>query len=119
MALYGVVFLVCLALLPKIETRLEFQTACLFSLPAFPLLFDFEPSHGPAREALLSRTYFLVSNWARYEWVGVFAPLAICWLGSTSPLRRPSGVSPARYRHLGCSSRPREFCLHPHRTWKT
>ena len=44
-----------------------------------PLLLTFEAPSGPAREALLSRTYFFVFTWTWYEWVGVFAPLAILW----------------------------------------
>ncbi len=54
-----------------------------FSL--IPLLFDFHPSTGPAREALLSRTYFFVTNWAWYEWVGVVVPLALlAWAASAN-----------------------------------
>jgi hypothetical protein len=57
------------------------------SLAALPFLWDFEPAHGPAREALLSRTYFFVSNWSWYEWLGVAAPLALLWGCTRVPLR--------------------------------
>lgn len=80
MALYGVVFLGCLALFSAGEGPEEsLAPAWLFSFPVLPRLFDLDPARGPAREALRSRTYFLVTNWTWYEWVGVFAPLALCW----------------------------------------
>ena len=93
MAIYGVVFLACLSLFADGKAQPELTPAArLSSLAAFPLLFDLEPAHGPAREALLSRTYFLVSNWTWYEWLGVFAPLALCWWFSR---RNTAGTKPA------------------------
>ena len=72
---YGAVFIACLA-----AGRLWRPAApAPVSLAAVPTLFDFRPAAGPAREALLSRTYFFVYNWAWYEWAGVFAPLALLW----------------------------------------
>jgi hypothetical protein len=50
------------------------------------------PARGVYREVLFSRSYFFVSNWAWYEWIGVFAPLAI--LGWFS-LRPPRGSTSA------------------------
>jgi hypothetical protein len=44
-----------------------------------PLPWDLAPASGAAREALLSRTYFFVSNWTWYEWLGILAPLALLW----------------------------------------
>jgi hypothetical protein len=38
-----------------------------------------EPARGAARDALFSRTYFFVTNWTWYEWLGVAAPLALLW----------------------------------------
>lgn len=52
-----------------------------------PFGFNFRPAQGAAREALLSRTYFFVTNWAWYEWVGIFAPLALLWWLSRVALR--------------------------------
>ncbi len=46
---------------------------------ALPFVWNLEPAHGAAREALLSRTYFFVSNWTWYEWLGVACPLALLW----------------------------------------
>jgi hypothetical protein len=48
-------------------------------LSGVPFFFAFEPARGAAREALLSRTYFFVSNWTWYEWIGIFAPIALLW----------------------------------------
>jgi hypothetical protein len=79
MSVYGAVLLVCLAA-PAIGPRARFALA-------LPFLWDFHPATGPAREALLSRTYFFVTKWAWYEWVGVFAPLAILSWFSFRPLR--------------------------------
>jgi hypothetical protein len=41
--------------------------------------WNFDPARGPARDALLSRTFFFVTNWTWYEWLGVVAPLALLW----------------------------------------
>jgi hypothetical protein len=68
------------------------MAASAASFPIFPLLFNFDPARGAAREALLSRTYFLVSNWAWYEWAGVCAPLALIWWFSRDPI---PGTKPA------------------------
>ena len=93
MAMYGVVFFACAAFFAARKAQPEFTPAAgLFSLPALPLLFDLKPARGPAREALLSRTFFLVSNWTWYEWLGVFAPLALCWWFSR---RKTAGTKPA------------------------
>lgn len=52
----------------------------------FPPLFDLHPAHGAAREALYSRTFFFLYNWAWYEWVGVLAPLALAgWVSTMRP----------------------------------
>ncbi len=56
----------------------------LFLFAGFPLIWDLSPATGPARDALLSRDYFFVTNWTWYEWLGVAAPLALLWwLGRT------------------------------------
>jgi hypothetical protein len=36
-----------------------------------------QPARGAYREALNSRSYFLVTTWHWWEWVGIFAPLII------------------------------------------
>jgi len=83
MSAYGAVFLAWLAFNPT-----------LAFLAGLPFVFEFEPAHGPAREALLSRTYFFVSQWTWYEWIGVFAPLALLWWFSA---RKRRDTKPAFY----------------------
>jgi hypothetical protein len=67
-----------------------------------PFVFSFDPATGAAREALLSRTYFFVSNWEWYEWAGVVAPLALLWWLARV---RPRGTTPA-FRALACTLVP-------------
>jgi hypothetical protein len=91
MSVYVAIFLGCLAFarqrVATVEPALEFAAAS-----GIPFLFPFQPAHGAARDALFSRTYFFVGNWAWYEWTGIFAPLALLWwISSTTP----RGVTPA------------------------
>jgi hypothetical protein len=62
------------------------------ALSGIPFLFELQPARGAAREVLFSRTYFFVSQWQWYEWVGAFAPLLLlagyAWF-------RPRGSTPA------------------------
>jgi len=90
MSVYAAIFLGCLALVHRrattTEPALEFASAS-----GVPFLFPFHAAQGAARDALFSRTYFFVGNWAWYEWTGVFAPLALLWwISSTTP----RGVTP-------------------------
>jgi hypothetical protein len=81
MSVYGAAFLACLALAPY-AARLVRRPALspgLALMAAIPGSFEFEPARGIYREILTSRSYFLVSNWAWWEWVGVFAPLLLLW----------------------------------------
>ena len=93
MSVYGAVFLICLELAGRLLRR-GAAGAPTFDALAFaglPFLFDFQPASGAAREALLSRTYFFVSNWTWYEWTGIFAPLALLWWFSSGT---PKGTTP-------------------------
>ncbi len=77
MAMYAVVLMGCLEL---VRRRRETVFAAL------PFVFPFRPASGPAGEALHSRTYFFLYNWAWYEWIGAAAPLAIlAWLSAANP----------------------------------
>ncbi len=87
MAVYGVVFLGCMAVARYLRARSEPAPAFGLSVAAIPFLFEFQPARGAAREALFSRTYFFVSNWAWYEWVGIVAPLGLLWWFSSVRLR--------------------------------
>lgn len=86
MSAYGAAFLGCLWLAryfarPLTRQVLSPERASLAAIPfaAIPLSFDFEPAHGVYRDVLSSRSYFSVSNWTWYEWVGVLAPLVLLW----------------------------------------
>lgn len=85
MGAYSAAFLVALSLARKLnrEAALQMPLAAL----GLPLLFDFHPSQGAAREALYSRTFFFLYNWTWYEWLGVVAPLALAGWASRLPLR--------------------------------
>ena len=77
MAVYGLLFLGVMELRRRLWLREAARPVCvaMIGLP----VFDFSPVTGPARECLLSRTFFFASAWAWYEWIGVFAPLALLW----------------------------------------
>jgi hypothetical protein len=45
-----------------------------------PLGWVFEPPTHAWREALGTRTYFFLSRWTWYEWMGAWAPLVLFWL---------------------------------------
>jgi hypothetical protein len=50
-----------------------------------PTGFHLSSATGPYREALYSRDYFFLNNWAWYHWLGMLAPLAILawfWRGN-------------------------------------
>jgi hypothetical protein len=52
---------------------------------ALPTGFRLSPATGAYREALYSRDYYFLYNWAWYHWVGMLAPLAILawfWKGN-------------------------------------
>jgi len=92
MAVYGAVFLACMEIARRLPVRVEPVPVFGVMLAGIPFLFDFQPAQGAAREALLSRTYFFVSNWAWYEWLGIIAPLALLWWFASL---RPNGTTPA------------------------
>ena len=97
MSIYCAGFLASLAL----ATRVKAAPSRVRELEWIPLsglafLFDFKPAQGAAREALYSRSYFFVTSWTWYEWIGVFAPLALLWAFS---FVRPRGTT-AMFRPL-------------------
>lgn len=86
MGAYCAAFLAGLTLVRKMdgESRLEMPLAAV----ALPLMFDFHPAVGSAREALYSRTFFFLYNWTWYEWLGVIAPIALAaWVCRVRPRR--------------------------------
>jgi len=96
MGVYGAAFMACLWL--SDHWRDDYfrpdagVASALMFLAGLPFLFELRPAQGTAREALLSRTYFFVSNWTWYEWVGVFAPLVLAWWWSSVRLHGTTPV---------------------------
>jgi hypothetical protein len=105
MSFYCGVFLVCLAVAetrPLARIRAAMPAAEPVALAVLPFLFALKPGSDAARRALLSRPYFLVSHWAWYEWLGVFAPVAmLLWFAAANP----RGTTPA-FRLLARSLPP-------------
>jgi hypothetical protein len=91
MSVYCGCFLICFAVARQratVAAREQTKLAEAACYAAVPFLFALEPAQGPAREALLSRTYFFVSTWSWYQWVGVFVPIAILWRLSMARIRK-------------------------------
>ena len=85
MGAYSAAFLASLSLMRRLDREAALQMP--LAAAGLPLLFDFHPSGGAAREALYSRTFFFLYNWTWYEWLGVFAPLSLALWASRLPLR--------------------------------
>lgn len=47
---------------------------------AVPLAWMFDPPNPIWRKAVAAKTYFQLSQWAWYEWLGALAPLVLFWL---------------------------------------
>jgi hypothetical protein len=70
MALFAAAWAVILVLLRFMPVRATKAVAA--GLPAF-----FPPVTSSYQEILRTRPYFLLTNWAWYEWLGIFAPLLL------------------------------------------
>ena len=101
MGVYGAAFLGCLALTPWVAQTVKRPVLApgLASMALIPWAFEFAPAHGVYREVLYTRSYFFVSRWEWWEWVGVLAPLLLLWwfsrkapAGTLPPFRRLSGA---------------------------
>jgi hypothetical protein len=87
MGVYGTLFIGYMAVVQQrrvVQVEKVAAAACGM-LVGLPLLFDFKPLTGAAHECLLSRTFFFVSTWTWYQWIGVFAPMALLLWFSVSP----------------------------------
>ena len=89
MSVYAVVFLGCFALMRRRQRVSQPEPVVAAALP---FVWSFQPAQGAAREALLSRTYFFLSNWTWYEWFGALAPLALLGWFSTGVFRGTTPV---------------------------
>jgi hypothetical protein len=79
MAVYVGLFVGCMELLERRRTIAAVAGPVLGAWVPIPFLLNFAPVTGPARDCLLSRTFFFVATWTWYQWIGVFAPLALLW----------------------------------------
>jgi hypothetical protein len=70
---------------PHTEPQPALATRALLLVPVAGSL-ALQPAQGIYRQVLYTRTFFFASHWAWYEWLGVFAPLAILyWLSRLHP----------------------------------
>ncbi len=81
MCIYGVAFAViweCVRYARQRNHRIPAVPAIAAAL-LLPFSFEWQPAHGAYREILDSRSYFLISRWRWFEWLGVILPLLILW----------------------------------------
>ena len=69
---------------------------------SFPLKSLFEPGSPAWREAMLTRSQHFLLKWEWYEWLGIFAPLALLWWISAMTARSWSQNAVAAFRALLC-----------------
>ena len=82
MGVLGISFCLFLTLASLEPARLRTVSAAVGSTAAsvMPLGWIFEPPSPEWRQALNTRTYYFLSRWAWYEWLGALAPLLLFWL---------------------------------------
>jgi hypothetical protein len=82
MVLFGGVFLACYFLMDRKVTLAGNAALLAFPLSLVPHV------EGAYREVLDSHSYFLVTRWEWYEWLGALAPLVLLWWFSRIANRR-------------------------------
>lgn len=101
MAIFSAAFLACL----EVERRRTIGSENALTmkiLAGIPFLFPLHAATGAARDALFSRTYFFIYQWAWYEWAGIAAPLGLLWWLSS---REMKGTTPV-FRALARAAIP-------------
>jgi len=85
MAVYLLFLFAVVELLKRTRSRSRQPVPVLASVVfVLPTGFQLASATDPYREALYSRDYFFLSNWAWYHWLGMLAPLAIlAWFWRT------------------------------------
>jgi hypothetical protein len=73
MAAFGIAYLILLALPLERWLPINFATAAALQLPIITR------PNAAWREALQTRSYFFLRQWAWYEWLGIFAPMVVLW----------------------------------------
>ncbi len=49
------------------------------AVAAIPMLWIFDPASPAWRQAAATRTFYFISRWEWYEWLGVIAPMLLLW----------------------------------------
>ncbi|MFZ3264184.1 MAG: hypothetical protein WA172_09290, partial [Terriglobales bacterium] len=76
MASFGISFCIFLAWSNSPWGKKD-QALATFAVLLLPLGWIFEPASDAWRQAAATRNFYFLSRWHWYEWVGVFAPLAL------------------------------------------
>jgi hypothetical protein len=86
MAAFGISFCVILACVSRnasqqeVMARIRSGSIKQFALAAVPMAWIFETPTVSWRRALSTRSYYFLSRWTWYEWLGVIAPLVLFYL---------------------------------------
>ena len=81
MAVFGIVYVVLFLWMnrQRMEILSDSRVKAMSALLLFPFGL-FPPVTDAYREVLTTRPYFFLLQWRWYEWLGIFAPLAVLWL---------------------------------------
>lgn len=80
MAALGISFCIFLAAALSETVPVRLRALRSSTAAAVPLAWVFEPPNAGWRKALDTHTYYYLSRWCWYEWLGALAPLALFWL---------------------------------------
>lgn len=79
MAAFGVSYCLFLLVSPTPGITANQRRPATFAAALLPLGWIFEPASEAWRQAAATRPFYFVLRWHWYEWLGVFAPLALLW----------------------------------------
>jgi hypothetical protein len=80
MGALGVSFCIFLILSLMERTSVRPETLGSVAVGLMPMGWLFEPPSPTWREALDTRSYYFLSRWAWYEWLGALVPLLLFWV---------------------------------------
>ncbi|MGA2355924.1 MAG: glycosyltransferase family 39 protein [Terriglobales bacterium] len=79
MAAFGASYCLFLLWTPRARIERNQRQSATFAAALLPLGWIFEPASDAWRQAAATRPFYFVLRWHWYEWLGVFAPLALLW----------------------------------------
>lgn len=79
MGVLGLSFCFFLLLTGHLSSVIGWANASTITASLLPIGWIFEPPSPEWREALNTRSYYFLSRWTWYEWLGAIAPLIIFW----------------------------------------